>query len=79
MVKILKTSIQLLVLGISDDNFEVVNQKLGEEQKGMLIYKIAFSLFHKINQSALGTHDWVLNGQSHFDWVFYKYMYHWNF
>ena len=32
MVKILNTSIKMLVLGISDDNFEVVNQKLGEEQ-----------------------------------------------
>ena len=43
----------------------------------MFICKVDFTLFSNINQSACSTHDWVMNSQSDFDWVEYKY--HWGF
>ena len=38
---------------------------------GMLMFKVAFSLFNDINQSACSTLDQVLNSQLDFDWVLY--------
>ena len=39
------------------------------------MFQVALSLFSNINQSACSTRDWVLNRQSGFDRVLYKY--HW--
>ena len=44
----------------------------------MLMFKVAFSLFATMNQSACSTLDRVLNNQSDFDSVL-KYMHHWEF
>ena len=46
-------------------------------QQGMLMFKVAFSLFSNINNSPCRALDWVFNGQSDFDWVFY--MHNWEF
>ena len=35
-------------------------------------FKVVFSWFSIINQSAYSTLDWVLNSQSDYDWVLYK-------
>ena len=43
----------------------------------VLMFKVAFSLFSNINQSACSTPGWVLNSQSDFDRVMYTL--HWEF
>ena len=43
---------------------------------GMLMFKVAFSLFSNINQSVCRALDWVLISQSDFDWVLSC---HWEF
>ena len=41
---------------------------------GMLQYKVVFSLFSGISQSAYRGFDWVMKSQSEFDWVWYHIM-----
>ena len=50
-----------------------------EEEDGLTkrTFKVAFSSFSKINQSACSTLDWVLKSQSDFDGVLDKH--HWEF
>ena len=46
-------------------------------QQGILMFKVVFSLYLNINQSACITRNRVMNFQSHLDWL--SYQHHWEF
>ena len=60
-------------ISFADQRLTLSRQNDDATQKGMLLFKVAFSLFSIINQSACSTLDWVLNVQPYFDWMLYWY------
>ena len=59
-----------------DQNPDIIAGKK-VDNNGHFLFKVGFSLFSKINQSACSTLDWVFNKQLDNDWV--QYIYGWEF